>query len=153
MPLIPKNKLSGERSKVMSKNPPSPDELERFKRTIQALAQNAQVQIGLYPEFLTPAEELVEDFEISYWDMTDSNFVDQLAPEQLESVRKLDLLTELIPPVNPDGTDPWLNEALATSPDWEQVRQEAARFLNLMGWPNVSPPPTPGRLVLIDHEE
>lgn len=104
---------------------------------VQALAVNVGVQLRLFPEFADPADELELDQQ-----ETQAAFLADwgalLSPSQREAIGELDAQLESMG--GSDNTHLWSVEALASAPEWAQVRARAARVLREMGWRLEAPP-------------
>lgn len=104
---------------------------------VQALAVNVGVQLRLFPEFADPADELELDQQ-----ETQAAFLADwgalLSPSQREAIGELDAQLESMG--GSDNTHLWSVEALASAPEWAQVRARAARVLREMGWRLETPP-------------
>lgn len=107
---------------------------ERLMHALQALAQPAEVQLTLYPDFVAKADELALDF---------NNFHEACLPEmtdeQAAASSHMDRrLTELSGPAGP-----WSEDDLRHSKEWVDIRGLAKQALAVFGWPDEEPPASP----------
>lgn len=116
--------------------------MQKLMWATQALAQPAEVQVGLFPDFAAPADELALEFDEFYQPFIASDEAGLLLPGQRAALDELDtLLTELS---GPDG--PWTREALESADAWVRIRALAARVLAVLNWPNEAPPQDRGAI-------
>jgi hypothetical protein len=102
----------------------------KLQRAIIALAQQAEVQLSLFPDFVCKADELALDFEDGLYEMVghEAEFTEQ----QKSAVTALDaLITSMSGQAN---TDFWTDDALRTNPTWEQIRALARIAAATFGW-------------------
>ena len=106
--------------------------------SIQAIAQEASVQRGLFPWFVCVADELALDFEEHYLAIQLEDVATAFGPECATLLREFDSFLENMS--GPENLPLWEGEALDSAPEWTELRNFAARVLGAFGWSN-SPPP------------
>ena len=113
--------------------------LERLKWSVLALAQPADIQESLFPDFVLVADELALNWEqaLDVLNSEDASFT----PHQKESIETLDGLILAIS--GSEHLEFWIDDALRTFPEWEQIRFAAAAVARSFGWPIEPPPPSP----------
>lgn len=101
-----------------------------LQRAVVALAQPADVQLSLFPDFVCKADELALDFEDGLYELVGHK--DEITGEQQAN---LDALDRLLSGMN-DSQDAsvWTEEALRTHPAWVEVRTAAAATAAAFGW-------------------
>jgi hypothetical protein len=103
--------------------------IERLITTLQTLAAPAELQRHWLPPHVPHADELARDFEDSYRLVCDCPQI-QLSPAQraaLELVEtRLDAIRE------PAPTPLWTEDALQSSPAWEDTRRAARDALTAL---------------------
>lgn len=109
---------------------------ERLRHSIQLLACQSEIQVGLLPDFVCKADELALDFD--HWkDVVLSNFGADLTADQkscIENIdRRLSALTHL-------GPEHWTEHAVRESQEWQRLRSVAIEALQSFGWPQQTPP-------------
>ncbi|WP_044560813.1 hypothetical protein [Azospirillum sp. B4] len=111
--------------------------LERLNWSVLALAQCAEIQIGLFPDFAPAGEELALCWEEALGEL-ESGGAD-ISSDQKDKIEALDKL--ILAMSGPDflrfGSDGGLN-----LPEWGPVRLAAAEVARSFGWPMVPPPPS-----------
>src|SRR5262245_54969399 len=112
------------------------DDLDSLRRSIQALCATGQEQLLLFPEFVCCADELALDFESAHLGLSESTKA-QFTAEQTHALLTFDRrLEEKSGPANAEF---WTTEALLRDPDWQGIRQLAARVRDAFGWPAEMP--------------
>lgn len=115
------------------------DTLEtRFMWAVQALAQAAEVQLGLYPGFVVVADELALEHEEMQEQFLDSVDRESLSDAQQYAIEVLD--RRLVAMSGPQNAEFWTEEALRAATEWVSVRALAQAVLDAMGWPSEAPP-------------
>ena len=115
----------------------------QFKWIVQALAQPAEVQLGLYPRFVAAADELaLEHEEMQGAFLTDAGTTLNLG--QRAAIQALD--KQLADMSGKDQAPLWTDDALQAKSEWEYVRSLARSVLNAMGWDDTPPPTNRGAL-------
>lgn len=104
----------------------------RLKDSLQALAAPADVQIGLFPEFVVVADELALDLQ----NWSGVAVQGSIADERKSALRRLD--QELSELGKHKGL--WSLDALKHSQEWERVRIHAQTTLEAFGWEAAIPP-------------
>ena len=102
---------------------------------LQALAQPAQVQVELYPEFVCHGDELV----IEYGEALDgAKSTNDLTSGQIEALNELDRF--LIEHSGKRHEELYLTPEGLVLPAWDEIRSRARTALDSFGWPNDVPP-------------
>lgn len=109
---------------------------QMFQWAVQALAQPAEVQRALFPDFVVVADELALDFD-HWWRVFERDFGHQLSSQQREACEALDRLLDEMSGPKPEL---WTDEGCLNHPKWSEVRQLAANVLTAFGWPADVPP-------------
>lgn len=110
---------------------------DTLKHSLQALAQPSDFQRRLLRVWLNPPAELPERFVHAHRRVLADRAV-TLTNAQSEALRAVH--TKLESFAGPAHAGHWREEALATSPHWESVRQAARQCLETFGW-QIEPPP------------
>lgn len=107
---------------------------DKLQRAILALVQPAEVQLSLFPDFVSKADELALNFEDGLYELVGHE--DEITAEQSTAI---DALDEVISSMSgPTGL--WTEEALATHPTWERVRDLAKAVAAAFEWKLRIPP-------------
>jgi hypothetical protein len=120
----------------------SPEELRRadplvhFEWAVRALAQDATIQIALFPSFVVVADELALDFE--QYRLATADRLSELGGHVVARVGELDAALEAMS--GPEHLDLWTDEALRSAREWVTVRALARRVLEAAVWRNTPPP-------------
>ncbi len=109
-----------------------------FKRCLQALAQPAEVQRALFPEFAAVGDELALEFDDALR-VFRAQFPN-VRPEQTNAVDALDQYLEICSK-NQTETFWCDNDQLGSAAEWQHLRTLAARALSTFGWDSDPPPP------------
>ncbi|WP_280279146.1 hypothetical protein [Sphingomonas sp. CBMAI 2297] len=107
-----------------------------MQRAILALAQPAEVQLSLFPDFVCKADELALDFEDGLYELVGHEH--EVTAEQRGAIDALDAV--LVSMSGPTGF--WTEEALRTHPTWERIRELAKAVAVAFGWELRIPPPS-----------
>lgn len=111
---------------------------ENLERAVLALAQPADVQLSLFPDFVCKADELALDFE----EALDNFFGHETEMDESERV-ELNALDRLILSKSGEKNAAfWTDEALLTHPTWEEIRTAAKSAATAFGWELRRPPPS-----------
>jgi hypothetical protein len=111
--------------------------LLKLKYALQALAQSADVQLDLFPDFVRVADELALDFENWYSVFSQNNF--DLTSAQKDYLEDLDaLLREMSSDRSKEEL--WTDSALTNRHEWKIVRDLAKRILDEFNWELDKPP-------------
>lgn len=103
----------------------------QFMWALQALAQPAEVQFGLFSDFVCVGDELAIDYgNWSRWYQAHHS----LTVEQAKLLQELALLMAEI------RGDAWSDAGLRTLAIWNEVRAKAAQTLVAFGWKVEIPP-------------
>lgn len=112
--------------------------LLRLRWSIQALAQDADVQRTLFPGFACVADELALEFDECFRWFQGMEPEAGLRPEQLSLIQVLD--SKIAAMSGPQNEALWSDEALGAANEWKDVRASARFILDRLGWPKVAPP-------------
>lgn len=111
---------------------------ERLERAVLALAQPADVQFALFPDFVCKADELALDFEEAL-DMFSGHEL-ELAEHERVQLNALDRL--ILSKSGQANADFWTDEALLNHPIWDEIRVAAKSTVAAFGWVLRRPPPS-----------
>ena len=111
---------------------------KRFEWAVRALAQPPGIQLALFPDFTSKADELALDFEEWLEQFAKCPSGMSLTSDQKKSLGSLDNQLEAMS--GPSNDRLWTEEALVVSDQWGRVRQLALEFLDVMGWATTAPP-------------
>lgn len=102
----------------------------KLRRAVIALAQEAEVQLSLFPDFVCKADELALDFEDGLYEMVghEAEFTD----EQMAAIEALDRF--ISPMGGRANANLWTDDAVRSHPKWEQIRILARRAADAFGW-------------------
>ena len=110
----------------------------QLERAVLALAQPADVQLSLFPDFVCKADELALDFEDGLYELVGHE--DEITSEQRAAVDRLDqLITSMSGEQNAEF---WTDDAVRSHPTWEQIRSLAKATAVAFGWELRPPPPS-----------
>lgn len=101
----------------------------------QALAQQAEIQLTLFPDGADKLDELVTDFEV-WCKYVLEHEISELNYPQLQSLKQLDHQLDLLT----QNSSLWNETALRDSKDWEIVRNLACKVLLSLGCEATIPP-------------
>ncbi|WP_010578290.1 hypothetical protein [Leptospira alexanderi] len=105
--------------------------------SLQALAQPADVQVRLFPDFVSKADELALDFDSAY---RSARHVADIVPTNLQK-DALDAIDAKLAGFSGESNAAlWTESALAREPIWQEVRSLAKRALDAFNW-SLGPPP------------
>jgi len=110
----------------------------RFEWSVRALAQPADIQLGLYPDFVWVADELVFEFDEWYKKLCASVEAGKWPEAKLNLVHAIN--QQLVSMSTASDPNLWTDEALAENEEWKNTRELALRCLHEMGW-SLEPPP------------
>ncbi len=102
----------------------------QLQRAIIALAQSADVQLSLFPNFVYKGDELALDFDDGRLDLVgrESNL-------NLSQRLTVDALDQLLTSMSDAGnSELWTDEAIRNSAVWEDVRVAAKAAAAAFGW-------------------
>jgi hypothetical protein len=109
-----------------------------LERAVLALAQPADVQLLLFPDFVCKADELALEFDDALFDLESSE--NTITPEQRATVDALDkILAEMSGSQNAAF---WTDDALRSHQTWEVIRSAARDVIGAFGWELRHPPPS-----------
>lgn len=96
----------------------------------QAIAQPANIQVQLFPEYAEVADELALGWEQALEELPSAHTT--LTESQLEAIAKLDSYMASVS--GPENAHVWEMEALFDAPEWCILRQLAVDLLEKMHW-------------------
>ncbi|MEI1280616.1 hypothetical protein V6Z05_19955 [Leptospira venezuelensis] len=118
-------------------NLPITEKLILLKYALQALAQSAEIQNKLFPDFVCIADELALDFDNAY-QAVKNDLGNTLNEEQTKLLDEIDsILDQNSGDINAQH---WTIEALASDIMWIRLRIRALATLDSFNWPNIPPP-------------
>lgn len=107
-----------------------------LRRAVQALAQPAATQLGLFPSFVCAPDELALEFEDAM--RRSADWLVRLPDAQARPLQALNSFLEAS-----SGTkhaDLWENDSLSCDPRWNDIRELARDVLRAFNWLDVAPP-------------
>jgi len=108
----------------------------QLQKAVLALAQPANVQLSLFPEFVCKADELALDFEDGLHELVGH----EISGEQRAAVEALEeIITSMSGEQNASF---WTEEALRSDPTWDDIRSAAKAVLIAFGWEPRTPSPS-----------
>ena len=110
----------------------------RLEWSILALAQPAEIQLSLFPDFAHKPDELVLNLEEALDGLRGHE--DDLTAEQWSAIRALD--APIVALSEKAHSDFWTEDALRCDPRWEEIRGLAKRAAEACGWELRAPPPS-----------
>lgn len=114
--------------------------IQQLQWSLQALAQEAHVQAGLYPPSVVVPDELALEFNHCLVAATE-NHKEEFTPDQLRALESVDAYLEQMS--GSDKADHWTTEALQSDVMWMEVRALAKQALVELEWSNNVPPTDP----------
>lgn len=112
------------------------DDTDELRRTVQALAQDAELQVASFPDFVCIGDELVMEFGDALDAFRRSN---PAADHRMAALSALDAHIDALSGAVDE--DFWWDPArLRTDGAWERTRQLARAVLAAFGWPLDAPP-------------
>lgn len=103
---------------------------DQLQKAVLALAQPADVQLSLFPDFVCKADELALDFEDGLYELVGHE--NEITAEQKAAVGTLSqIITRMSGKQNSSF---WTEEALHTHPTWEEIRSAAKATAAAFGW-------------------
>ena len=111
---------------------------DQLQRAVLALAQPADVQLSLFPDFVCKADELALDFEDGLYELVGHE--NEITAEQKAAVEPLDQIVTRMS--GKQKASFWTEEALRTHPTWEEIRSAAKATAAAFGWELRRPPPS-----------
>lgn len=124
-------------------------DLISFEWAIRALAQEAEVQKGLFPEAIPPAEELALEFERSYSPALAT--VGSWSEGARAVVRELALTLEGLS--GREFEHLWLGDDALAQPEWSEIRRLARAAVSALGLSAESPGPVRAIYITKDRGE
>ena len=110
----------------------------QLERAVLALAQPAEVQLSLFPDFVCKPDELALDFEDGLYELVGHEH--EITSEQRAALDALDkVVTDMS---GEENASFWTEEALRSHPTWEQIRSAAKAVVAAFGWELRRPPPS-----------
>jgi hypothetical protein len=115
--------------------------IQQLQWSLQALAQPAEVQIRLYPDFVVAADELALEYD-NCLVATLGNHRKEFTPTQVQALEKINSFLNQMS--GSENAEHWTLDALYNDAKWTEVRTLAQQTLTELGWPIVIPPMDPG---------
>ena len=110
----------------------------RLQQAVVALAQPAEVQLALFPDFVWKAQELALSFEDGLYEMVGHK--DEFTAPQMAAIHAIEARL-----MRRDHDDEfWTDEGVRSNPVWEEVRALAKAAASTFGWVLDPPLPVPG---------
>jgi hypothetical protein len=106
---------------------------EQFEWSLQALAQPASTQIGLFPEYANAADELALSWEEALEDAELAEL--PVAPQKV--IKELD--DYMLSISGKDNSDLWTNYSITNSVQWARMRKLAGEAILELGWEKATP--------------
>ena len=107
-------------------------------RAVLALAQPAEVQLSLFPDFVCKADELALDFQDGLYELVGHE--DEITAPQRVAI---DALDKLILAMSGEQNAPfWTEDAVRSHSTWEEMRMAAKATAVAFGWELRRPPPS-----------
>ena len=110
----------------------------KLQRAVIALAQQAEVQLSLFPDFVCKADELVLDFDDGLYEMVGDEA--EFTGEQRAAIEALDRF--ITPMGGRANANLWTDDAVRSHPRWEQIRSLARSAADAFGWDIRQLPPS-----------
>jgi hypothetical protein len=108
--------------------------------SLQAVAQPADVQLLLFPDFVVQTDEVMLDFDDALL-LIKGELWSTLTPSQVEALIRIDdKMTEMTREFDPNRIP---EDALRSDPQWEELRALAKQALMAFNWPDLPPPSDP----------
>jgi hypothetical protein len=102
------------------------------------LAQPPEVQLGLFPDFVSKADELALDFADGLHELVGHE--DEITTEQRAAV---DAIDALLATMSGDGNASfWTEEGVRSDPKWGEIRTAAKATAAAFGWELRAPAPS-----------
>ncbi|TPG54595.1 hypothetical protein [Sphingomonas glacialis] len=102
----------------------------QLQRAVIALAQPADIQLSLFPDFVRKADELALDFEDGLYEMVGHE--GQFSEQQRGAIDALDAL--ILSKIGEQHAAFWNETAVREHPFWEQIRIAAKDAAATFGW-------------------
>jgi hypothetical protein len=115
--------------------------LEMLVNATRLLASDAEVQAGVFPDFVQVPDELALNFDDAFQLSDQLEASGQLTRQQVEALERIDKLLEEM--TGRHETALWTLEALRGSREWQAIRAEARSALGALGV-GMGPPSTEG---------
>jgi hypothetical protein len=108
----------------------------RLKHSLQALSMPADVQLGLFPDFVSKADELALDFDNFYQVVVTNDLV--LTGKQRDTLARIDVRLDAMS--DKEKSELWTPEGLKERTEWREIRELASNALSEFGWAVERPP-------------
>ncbi|HEV2596822.1 hypothetical protein [Sphingopyxis sp.] len=115
----------------------------QLQHAVLALAQPAEVQLALFPDFVCKADELALDFEDGLYELVGHE--SDVSAEQRAALDALDSL--LVSMSGQHNAAFWTDEAVRSDEKWEDIRSAAKATAKIFGW-ELRPPPPSGAIYI-----
>ncbi len=110
----------------------------QLQRAVVALAQTADIQLSLFPDFVCKADELALDFEDGLYEMVGHE--DEFSGKQRAAIDTLDKL--ILSKCGEQDASFWNETAVREHPFWEEIRTAAKEAAATIGWDLSTLPPS-----------
>lgn len=109
--------------------------MQRFRRSLQALAASADIQLQLLPDYLWGVDEIAIEFDQWYQVIKRRRTIFSKKQRSiLEDLnKKLDEIS------GPENLRYWMEDTVRNDIAWEDIRLLAKNALDAMGWPHEEP--------------
>ncbi|MHA2314357.1 MAG: hypothetical protein ACXACF_03610 [Candidatus Hermodarchaeia archaeon] len=107
----------------------------RFRRSLQALAAPADIQLQLIPDFLWGVDELAIEFD--QWYQVIKRRRTMFSKRQRSILEDLNKKLDEIS--GPENLRYWMEDTVRNDIAWEDIRLLAKNALDAMGWPLENP--------------
>jgi len=109
--------------------------MQRFRRSLQALAAPADIQLQLLPDYLWGVDEIAIEFDQWYQVIKRRRTIFSKKQRSiLEDLnKKLDEIS------GPENLRYWMEDTVRNDIVWEDIRLLAKNALDAMGWPHEEP--------------
>jgi hypothetical protein len=115
----------------------------QLQRAVLALAQPAEVQLSLFPDFACKADELALDFEDGLYELVGHE--DEITAPQRAAIDALDKI--ILSKSGEQNAAFWSEEAVRSHPIWEEIRTAAKVTAAAFGW-ELRPPSPSGAIYI-----
>jgi hypothetical protein len=109
---------------------------ERLRHSLQLLASPAVTQLKLLPPYVCKADELALEFD-NWQEISLHNYRKEFSVDQISAMSALDAKLDWL---SNAGKEYWSDEAVRTSPEWQNIRYLGTCVLDAFGWPVETPP-------------
>jgi hypothetical protein len=111
---------------------------DQLQSAVLALAQPAEVQLSLFPDFVCKADELALNFEDGLYELVGHEH--EITDEQRMAIDELDRLLQSMS--GKQNAALWTDEAVRSHSMWEEIRKTAKMVTTAFDWKLRRPPPS-----------